>query len=117
MEEDAEVAVEEDAVHEARRDRRGGGAVAAPCFPSSGIVTKADGRPIRVDALKEGDEIVATTDEGKLTTDTVSLLSIAKPEKTGQFLLVTTASNATLTLTPEVRHHRCSNAVHLPNVS
>ena len=37
---------------------------AAPCFPSKATVMKADGTPIRVDALVEGDEIVATTEDG-----------------------------------------------------
>ena len=68
------------------------------------MVTKADGTPSRLDALKEGDEIVAATAEGTLTTDTVSLLSIAKPEAHAKSLLaLTTAANTTLVLTPE--HH------------
>ena len=76
-----------------------------PCFPSSAIVTKADGTPSRIDALKEGDEIVAATDDGTLTTDSVSLLSIAKPEVKGvnAYVALTTALNKTLTLTPG--HH------------
>ena len=75
-----------------------------PCFPSSAIVTKADGTPSRIDALKEGDELVAATADGALTTDTVSLLSIAKPEAEAKTLLtLSTAANKTLTLTPE--HH------------
>merc|ERR1711935_2218 len=52
----------------------------------------------RVDALVEGDEIVATTEDGTLTTDTVSLLSIRQPEVNAQFLVLATSSNATLTL-------------------
>ena len=47
--------------------------------------------------------IVAATADGLLTTDTVSLLSIAKPEARAAFLVLTTAANQTLTLTPE--HH------------
>jgi hypothetical protein len=75
-----------------------------PCFPSSSMITKADGTPSRIDALKEGDEIVAATAGGTLTTDTVSLLSIAKPEAHAKSLLaLTTAANTTLILTPE--HH------------
>jgi hypothetical protein len=75
-----------------------------PCFPSSSSVSLADGMTKRLDALKEGDEIVAATAEGALTTDTVSLLSIAMPEAQDKALLtLTTAANATLTLTPE--HH------------
>ena len=64
---------------------------------------KANGIATRVDGLVEGDEIVATTEDGTLTTDTVSFLSIRLPEATAQFLNLVTASNATLTLTPE--HH------------
>ena len=80
-----------------------GECAAAPCFPSKATVVKANGIPVRVDALVEGDEIVATADDGSLTTDTVSLLSIRQPEAKAQFLVLVTASNATLTLTPE--HH------------
>ena len=67
------------------------------------MVTKADGTVARIDALKEGDVIVAATADGALATDTVSLLSIAKPEAQAAFLTLSTAANATLTLTPE--HH------------
>jgi len=75
-----------------------------PCFPSSSMITKADGNPSRIDALKEGDMIVAATAEGTLTTDKVSLLSIAMPEAHAKsFLALTTAANTTLTLTPG--HH------------
>ena len=75
-----------------------------PCFPSSATVVKADGTTSRVDALKEGDAIVAATVEGALTTDTVSLLSIAKPEAHDvAFLALTTADGKNLTLTPG--HH------------
>jgi len=80
-----------------------GTCAAAPCFPSKATVMKADGTSMRVDALVEGDEIVATTEDGTLTTDTVSLLSIRQPEVNAQFLVLATSSNATLTLTPE--HH------------
>ena len=77
---------------------------AEPCFPSSSLVTKADGTPSRIDALKEGDEIMAATADGALTTDTVSLLSIAKPEAEGKsYVALTSAANTTLTLTPG--HH------------
>jgi hypothetical protein len=50
-----------------------------PCFPSSATVTMADGTTSRIDALKAGDAIIATTIDGTLTTDTVSPLSIAYP--------------------------------------
>ena len=74
-----------------------------PCFPSTAMVTKADGTTCCVDVLKEGDTIVAATADGMLTTDTVSLLSIAKPEGSAPMLTTLRAGNATLTLTPE--HH------------
>jgi hypothetical protein len=74
-----------------------------PCFPPSAMVRKADGTFAYVGELKEGDEIVAATADGTLTTDTVSLLSIAKPEAHGTFLTLTTTSNATLTIT--AGHH------------
>jgi len=74
-----------------------------PCFPSSSMVTMADGTASRVDALKEGDTIVATTADGTLTTDTVSLLSIAEPEVRAPFVVLATAANQTLTLTEA--HH------------
>ena len=79
-----------------------------PCFPSTAMVTKADGTLCRIDALKEGDEIVASTADGTLATDTVSLLSIAKPEHSAPMLALR-AGNATLTLTPE--HHVATGAV------
>jgi len=71
-----------------------------PCFPSDAMVTMADGTHSRVDALKEGDEIVAATADGALSTDTVSLLSIAKRGADAAFVVLTTAANMTLTLTP-----------------
>lgn len=75
-----------------------------PCFPSSSIVTKADGSPSRIDALKEGDEILAATHDGALTTDVVSLLSIAKPEaKAAAYVALASAANKTVTLT--AGHH------------
>ena len=79
-------------------------AFADACFPSSALVTKADGATSRVDELKEGDVIVAVSADGDLTTDVVSLLSIAKPEAHAtSYVALTCSSNATLTLTPE--HH------------
>lgn len=77
-----------------------------PCFPSSAMVTMADGKRVTVGALTEGDEIVAATADGLIATDVVSLLSIAKPGAEGHsFLMLATAANASLALTP---HH------HLP---
>lgn len=77
--------------------------VGNPCFPSSSSVTLAHGTTRRLDALKEGDVIVTATAEGALTTDTVSLLSMAMPTASGAFLTLTTDANHTLTLTAE--HH------------
>lgn len=75
-----------------------------PCFPPWVMVTRADGKLARVDSLKVGDEIVATDANGDLTTDTLSLLSVAKPEAAAtSWITIATASNATLTLTPT--HH------------
>jgi len=42
-----------------------------PCFPSAALVTTSDGTAVRIDALQEGDTILATTADGFLTTDTV----------------------------------------------
>ena len=67
-------------------------------------MAKADGTSLRVDALKEGDQIVAAATDGSLTTDTVSLLSIAHPEViVDNFITLSTAAGASLTLTPN--HH------------
>ena len=75
-----------------------------PCFPSSALVTLPDGTPLRIGTLKEGDAIVAATADGTLTTDTVSLLSIAKPEAEAHtFLTLTTVGGRSLNLT--VEHH------------
>ena len=74
-----------------------------PCFPSDALVTTADGSPKRIDALRAGDAIVAATADGRLTTDTVSLLSIAEPGRRATFVVLATAAGANLTLTPS--HH------------
>jgi len=79
------------------------GTASNPCFPSSSLVTMADGTVTRIDALKEGDAIVAATAEGTLTTDTVSLLSIAHPDAAAASYVTLTTANTTLTLTPA--HH------------
>ena len=58
----------------------------------------------RLDTLKEGDAIVAATADGALTTDTVSLLSIANPDKSvASYISLITASNSSLTVT--AGHH------------
>ena len=74
-----------------------------PCFPSSAMVQRADGSAARMDELSIGDEIVAATADGLLTTDAVTLLSIAEPEAHASFLTLTTEGGAALNLTAE--HH------------
>jgi hypothetical protein len=75
-----------------------------PCFPSEALVTIADGTPRRLDALRAGDAIVAARADGTLTTDTVSLLSLADADvQSTTFVVLTTASGRNLTLTPT--HH------------
>jgi hypothetical protein len=64
-----------------------------PCFPSAGMVTRADGTPARLDAIHEGDAILAVTADGVITTDTVSLLSIAKPGQVGTFVTLKTTAD------------------------
>lgn len=67
-------------------------------------MTKSDGTAVRIDSLREGDTILATTADGSLTTDTVSFLSIAKPTVIAKSILtLSTAANATISLTPT--HH------------
>ena len=76
----------------------------APCFPSEALVTMADGTPRPLSALRAGDAIVAASADGTLTTDTVSLLSLADADVQGTtFVVLTTASGRNLTLTPT--HH------------
>jgi hypothetical protein len=70
-----------------------------PCFPSAAMVTKSDGTHSRVDALVPGDKIIAATSDGTLTTDTVSLLSIAKHEALANMVNLTTAAGKHLILT------------------
>jgi len=75
-----------------------------PCFPSSSIVTMADGTTKRVDALEENDSILSATLDGGLAADTVSFLSIAdKAARDKEFLAITTDDKKTLFLTAE--HH------------
>lgn len=79
-----------------------------PCFPSASTVTMADGTPARLDALKEGDVILAASADGTLTTGAVSLFSHAKPEAEATFVTLEAAAAATdnartLTLTPNHR--------------
>ena len=53
---------------------------ASAAFHSSSMVTLADGNPSRIDEVEEDVAILAANDDGSLTTDTVSLLSLAQPE-------------------------------------
>ena len=74
-----------------------------PCFPSSAKVVRTAGlfpEIVRIDELKEGDEILAATAEGTISKDMVSLLSIAKPEASAStYVVLKTAANYTVTLT------------------
>ena len=74
-----------------------------PCFPSGAVVMRAGGQHARVHELREGDELLAVTRDGRLTTDVVSLLSLADAEAQRRFVTLTTAANQTLTLTAS--HH------------
>ena len=65
-------------------------------------MTLADGTKTNIEALKEGDHIVAADADGALTTGSVSILSLAKPSASAQFVTITTQST-TLSLTPG--HH------------
>ena len=76
---------------------------AQSCFPSTATVTKADGSVAAIASLKEGDVIVAAVADGTLTTDTVSLLSVARPEAVSTFITLTTDVGKSLNLTAE--HH------------
>eukprot|EP00966_Prymnesium_polylepis_P174035 4026487-Prymnesium_polylepis.1 len=93
----------------------------SPCFPSAALVTKADGTLSRIDKLQEGDEIVAASIEGKRTTGTVSLFSLANPEAIGTFIELTTNAGKLIYLTSE--HHLptgdecCSNITQAKNVA
>jgi hypothetical protein len=77
--------------------------VAAPCFPSTATVRLVDGTPKQMDALQEGDEIIAATSDGILTSGTVSLFSLAKPEAEATFITLSMSKEFKLTITPE--HH------------
>ena len=70
----------------------------------------ADGTPTRVERLAAGDVIVAATADGTLTTDVVSLLSLAQPRARRQaFLTLTVAGpesgHALRNLTLTAEHH------------
>ena len=76
----------------------------APCFPSTATVVMENGTRVSVATLTEGDAIVAATAEGAMTIDTVTPLSITKPNpRARRFITLTTSTNHSLRLTPE--HH------------
>lgn len=75
-----------------------------PCFPSSANVTRGNGMPASMMDLHEGDSIFAVTADGTLTTDTLSTLSISRPEMSArEYVKLTTDAGVALTLTGE--HH------------
>ena len=74
-----------------------------PCFPGHATVTLANGTISRLDAIKKGDVILASTVDGRLATGVVSGLSISKPSLESVFSKLTTTAGSVLTLTPE--HH------------
>ena len=75
-----------------------------PCFPSDATVTLSNGKRVRIDTLKANDAIIAATATGGITTDVVSMLSIADPVATNiPFLKFTTTAGLNITVTPE--HH------------
>lgn len=56
-----------------------------------------------ISTLKEGDAIIAATADGKITNDTISVLSITKPEAKATFISVLTSTSKMLNLT--AGHH------------
>lgn len=75
----------------------------APCFPSHATVVLADGTPSRIDALKEGDELVVATADGTLSTDIVSHFSLADPTAKASFIELTSEAGKKIELT--AGHH------------
>lgn len=80
-----------------------GGGGDNPCFPSTSLVTLADGKSIRLDELQVGVAIMAAREDGRLTYDVVSALSIAKPTAVTKYFKVEAGSLPPLTVTPEHR--------------
>jgi len=80
-----------------------------PCFPSSATVLKASGEVARVDALKEGDAVLAATADGALTIDTISLFSLSDAAANAAFVSLATDANTSITLTAD--HHLPVGAV------
>ena len=76
------------------------GAQFIPCFPSYATLRKADGTVARINALQEGDAVLASDRWGRLHYDTVSLFSLADPNTEATFLTLRTTDGVNLTLTP-----------------
>jgi len=74
-----------------------------PCFPSHATVQRPDGSRVPINELRVGDKVRAVTRQGGVTTDTISLLSLADPDGTSKFYTIITASGRNLTLT--AGHH------------
>jgi len=66
------------------------------------MVARADGAHVRMDAVREGDVILAVTATGALTTDSISLFSLADSSAFAEFVVLHT-ENTSLALTPT--HH------------
>jgi hypothetical protein len=66
-------------------------------------VLRADGTPATLGELRVGDAIIAATEHGEQTVDTVSELSIASADAKGRFLTLTVGTAAHLAITPT--HH------------
>jgi len=88
------------------------------CFPADATVTRADGSSARMADLRQGDEIISATADGKLSVDTVSLFSMAQSDVRATFMTVSTngpLGEKQLTLTPDHRlpagDSCCSNVV------
>lgn len=73
------------------------------CFPSFATVELVDGTTVTIDTLKEGDRILATTTDGSLVFDSVSLFSIADPWRNATFISFGIGPNLTLDVSAE--HH------------
>jgi len=75
---------------------------AAPCFPSTSVVTLECGTAVPIHSLRAGDTILAAARDGRLYHDTVSRWSLVQNEAHAAFVELTTEST-TLRLT--AKHH------------
>lgn len=80
---------------------------------SSSQVVLADGTPSRIDALKEGDAILAATKDGRLTVDTVSRFSIADRSRSASFLSITTEAIPTSEGSSDLVAEKISHKIEL----